>query len=223
MPVKLWQWGGGQGRSRFNSSALHKRQQLVRDLGEDVFGQTSHAEDLVSRSVDVVSEWDKLDEQMEKVNSDFIIDCVQVLCVSVQFTNKHVSGCIHLGLSMSFKDKIIIIKSPLNTQCLARQKRNQQQKKNNQYREHQGIKAKVTNICLPPLVVRVITQTYDIYDVSSFLSGASQTWIFPCLCSLQRFHDYGCSPFQLCPWCTRMGISHTRTHTCTHTHFKIWS
>lgn len=44
----------------FNSSALHKRQQLVGDLGEDVLSQPGHAEDLVTGSVNVVSEWNKL-------------------------------------------------------------------------------------------------------------------------------------------------------------------
>lgn len=63
MLVKPRQWRGGKGRSRFNSSAFHKRQQLVRDLGKDVFGQPGHAEDLVARSVDVVSEWNKLEAE----------------------------------------------------------------------------------------------------------------------------------------------------------------
>lgn len=72
VPVERRQRRGGEGRSRFNSSALHKRQQLVGDLGEDVLSQPGHAEDLVARSVDVVSERNKLEA---RVNSslDFSI------------------------------------------------------------------------------------------------------------------------------------------------------
>lgn len=66
MPVQLRQRRGGEGRSRLNSSALHERQQLVGDLGEDIFSQPGHAEDLVARSVDVVSERNKLEAMQTK-------------------------------------------------------------------------------------------------------------------------------------------------------------
>lgn len=59
--VQLRQRRGGERRPRFDSSALHKGQQLVGDLGQDVLGQPGHAEDLVPRSVDVVSERDELE------------------------------------------------------------------------------------------------------------------------------------------------------------------
>lgn len=46
---------------RFNASALHVGDQLIRDLRQYVFSQPRHAQHVVSRSVHVVSEWDKLD------------------------------------------------------------------------------------------------------------------------------------------------------------------
>lgn len=52
---------GGERRPRLDPSALHEGQQLVGDLGQDVFGQPGHAEDLVPRPVDVVSERDELE------------------------------------------------------------------------------------------------------------------------------------------------------------------
>lgn len=55
---------GRRYRVRFNASALHVGDQLVRDLRQYVFSQPCHAQHVVSRSVHVVSEWDKLD--MEK-------------------------------------------------------------------------------------------------------------------------------------------------------------
>lgn len=46
---------------RFDASALHVGDQLVRDLSQYIFSQPRHAQHVVSRSVHVVSEWDKLD------------------------------------------------------------------------------------------------------------------------------------------------------------------
>lgn len=66
VPVELWQRRGGEGGSRFDSSTLHERQQLVRDLGEDVLRQSGHAEDLVARSVHVVSERNELEAERER-------------------------------------------------------------------------------------------------------------------------------------------------------------
>lgn len=67
VPVELRQRGGGEGRPRFNSSGLHERQQLVGDLGQDVLGQPGHAEDLVTRSVHVVPEGDKLWRETDQI------------------------------------------------------------------------------------------------------------------------------------------------------------
>lgn len=58
--AEVRQWRGGECRPRLDPPALHERQQLVGDLGQDVFGQPGHAEDLVPRPVDVVSERDEL-------------------------------------------------------------------------------------------------------------------------------------------------------------------
>lgn len=63
MDVYLWCRRGGEGWSGFNASALHERQQLVRDLGKDIFGQSSHAEHLVPGSVNVVPERHKLNQR----------------------------------------------------------------------------------------------------------------------------------------------------------------
>lgn len=51
---------------RLDPSALHEGQQLVGDLGQDVFGQPGHAEDLVPRPVDVVSERDELEASRQE-------------------------------------------------------------------------------------------------------------------------------------------------------------
>lgn len=43
MYVDVWCRRVGQGRSGFNATTLHERQQLLRDLSQHIFGQTSHA------------------------------------------------------------------------------------------------------------------------------------------------------------------------------------
>lgn len=56
-------WTGGVRRGQgagFDPSGPHVGQELVRDLSEHLFSQTSHAEDVVPSSVDVVSERNKL-------------------------------------------------------------------------------------------------------------------------------------------------------------------
>lgn len=56
-------WTGGVGRwqgARFDPSGPHVGQELVRDFGEHFLSQASHAEDVVSPPVDVVSERDEL-------------------------------------------------------------------------------------------------------------------------------------------------------------------
>lgn len=50
----------GQSRPRFDATALHERQQLLRNLSQYILGQTSHAQHLISRTVDVVPERHKL-------------------------------------------------------------------------------------------------------------------------------------------------------------------
>lgn len=60
MNVEMWWRRVGQSRSGFDATALHERQQLLRDLGQYVLGQTSHAQHLISRAVDVVPERHKL-------------------------------------------------------------------------------------------------------------------------------------------------------------------
>ena len=52
--VRRWQGAG------FDPSGPHVGQELVRDFGEHFFSQASHAEDVASPSVDVVSERNKL-------------------------------------------------------------------------------------------------------------------------------------------------------------------
>lgn len=64
--MQLRQRRGGERWARLDTSGLHERQQLVRDLSQDVLGQPRHAEDLVARSVDVVSEWNKLEARGAK-------------------------------------------------------------------------------------------------------------------------------------------------------------
>lgn len=58
--VDMWCRRVGQRRSGFDATALHERQQLLRDLSQYILGQTSHAEHLISRAVNVVPEWHKL-------------------------------------------------------------------------------------------------------------------------------------------------------------------
>lgn len=58
--------GGGRYRgSRFDPPTLHEREQLVRDLCQDVLCQSGHAQDLVPRAVDVVSERNELGKNRE--------------------------------------------------------------------------------------------------------------------------------------------------------------
>ncbi len=60
--VYLWCGRRREGWSGFNASVLHERQQLVRYLGQYIFGQSGHAEHLVPGSVDVVPERHKLEK-----------------------------------------------------------------------------------------------------------------------------------------------------------------
>lgn len=59
--AEVRQWRGGECWPRLDPSALHEGQQLVGDLGQDILRQPGHAEDLVTRSVDVVSERHELE------------------------------------------------------------------------------------------------------------------------------------------------------------------
>lgn len=60
----LWSWGrAGVGRGwgpRLDVSGAHIGQQLLRDLGQHILGQSGHAQHLVPRPVNIVSEWDEL-------------------------------------------------------------------------------------------------------------------------------------------------------------------
>lgn len=60
MYVEMWWRRVGQSRSGFDATALHERQQLLGNLSQYVLGQTSHAQYLISRAVDVVPKWHKL-------------------------------------------------------------------------------------------------------------------------------------------------------------------
>lgn len=51
---------GRRRRRGFYPAGPHVGQELVGNLGQDVFGEPGHAQDVVPRSVDVVPEWDKL-------------------------------------------------------------------------------------------------------------------------------------------------------------------
>lgn len=51
---------GRRRRRRFDAAGPHVGQELVRDLGQDVFGEPGHAQDVVPAPVDVISEGDKL-------------------------------------------------------------------------------------------------------------------------------------------------------------------
>lgn len=62
-----WTWGiRGWKRAGFDSSGPHVGQELVRDFGEDFLSQSSHAKDVVSSPVDVVSERNKLRGKIEE-------------------------------------------------------------------------------------------------------------------------------------------------------------
>lgn len=53
--------GRGFGRVLgFHASAPHVLQELIRDFGKNVFGQTGHAEDVIPSAIDVVSERNEL-------------------------------------------------------------------------------------------------------------------------------------------------------------------
>lgn len=58
--------GSRQRRPRLDPSTLHVRQQLVGNLRQDILGQPGHAQNLVPRAVDVVSERNKLSEKRHK-------------------------------------------------------------------------------------------------------------------------------------------------------------
>lgn len=61
--VDGWRWAGGVRRwqrARLDPSGPHVGQELVGDFGEHFLSQAGHAEDVVTPSVDVVSERDKL-------------------------------------------------------------------------------------------------------------------------------------------------------------------
>lgn len=52
--VGRWRW------RRLDPAGPHVGEELVGDLSQDIFGEPGHAQDVVSRPVDVVPEWDKL-------------------------------------------------------------------------------------------------------------------------------------------------------------------
>lgn len=63
----------GRGRRRrLDPAGPHVGEELVGDLGQDVFGEPGHAQDVVPRPVDVVPEWDKL--RGEKMSSGDILE-----------------------------------------------------------------------------------------------------------------------------------------------------
>jgi hypothetical protein len=51
---------GGRCRVGFDAPTLHIRDELIRDLSQDILGQPGHTEDMVPCTIHVVSEWDKL-------------------------------------------------------------------------------------------------------------------------------------------------------------------
>lgn len=57
-----WRRVGGGHRQRLDPSRPHEGKELVRDLGQDVFGEAGHAQDVVPCAVDIIPEWDKLVE-----------------------------------------------------------------------------------------------------------------------------------------------------------------
>lgn len=57
----------GRGRrQRLDPSCPHVGEELVGDLGQDVLGKAGHAQDVVTRPVDIIPEWDKLGEKENK-------------------------------------------------------------------------------------------------------------------------------------------------------------
>lgn len=62
-------WTGGVRRWQgawFDPSGPHVGQELVRDFGEHFLGQASHAEDVVTSSINIVSERNKLQRGEER-------------------------------------------------------------------------------------------------------------------------------------------------------------
>lgn len=60
--------GGVVGRGAgawFDAPGSHVGEELVRDLSQDLFGQTGHTENVVPPAVDVVTERNKLDGEKE--------------------------------------------------------------------------------------------------------------------------------------------------------------
>lgn len=51
---------GRRGGRRLDPAGPHVGEELVGNLGQDVFGEAGHAQDVIPRPVDVVSEWDEL-------------------------------------------------------------------------------------------------------------------------------------------------------------------
>lgn len=59
---------GGRCWRRLYPAGPHVGQELLRDLGQDVFGETGHAQDVVPGSVDVVPKRNKLEEKRDELN-----------------------------------------------------------------------------------------------------------------------------------------------------------
>lgn len=69
--VDGWRWAGSVGRrqrARFDAPGSHVGQELVGDLGQHFLGQAGHAENVVTTSVNVVAERDKLGKKMGEAN-----------------------------------------------------------------------------------------------------------------------------------------------------------
>ena len=75
-----WWWTGGvrwwKG-ARFDPSGPHVGQELIGDFGKYFFSQSSHAEDVVSSPVNVVSERNKLRKRGEETRREG--DCLKYL------------------------------------------------------------------------------------------------------------------------------------------------
>lgn len=75
--------GGRQRRPGLDASTFHVRQQLVGNLCQDILGQSGHAQNLIPRPVDVVSERNKLFEKRHKWRVGM---CFKMVFMSYIFT-----------------------------------------------------------------------------------------------------------------------------------------